>query len=1008
MLADQTSNVNYGNSQDFLLGQVPEELIEEHFGRAFLNGSEPGTITRLSDGVFVAANDAMLAITGYSRQEFIGQTGLQLGLWNSLSDRAEFVSRLQRDGRVDGIEKKFRGKDGRVWLHQLCARIVEKCGESYVVGIGRDVTEARRTEDLVLQIAAGVGHSTGGKFLQSLVGHLAEALRAQLAWVAEVAPREKPCLRTLAVYKDGRESAGFEYQLGDADCKVHGSDVCIHTTGAGKLFPLHAVLRESDAEGYAAIALLDSKGALLGSLGVVSRSPFSNTELASSLLKIFATRAATELERQRVDEALRASEARLKILFEYAPDPYYVANLSGAIVDANQAGEELTGYTRAEVLGRNIMDAGILAPADGPKAANRVRQAAAGEPTQPEEYTIIRKDGRRVEVEIRSFPIEIGGERLMLGCVRDITARKQAEAESRERHQRIQRLQSAVLHMATHPALVEGDVARVAQCLTESAASILKLDRAGVWLLKSHDELIGMDEFATAAGCHTDGAVIRAQACPQYFEALKEGLPIHTADAKADPRTSQLAAVRAGVVSVTSLLDSPIRVSGRVVGAVRYECAGPDRLGRERAWEPEEIQFAAEMADQMAEALLNADRRRAEESLKKSQASLHRAQHMASLGSWELDCGTGVVEWSAEMYAIFGLSPEDDPPTHERFLETVHPDDRKKVEDAVRELLQNGVPYSVDFRIVRPDGSKRHVRERAELETDSSGTLRLIGTMQDVTEYKHLEERFQTAQKLESVGRLAGGVAHDFNNLLTVINGYTGLLLRDASQESITRVGLEEIRKAGDKAAMLTQQLLAFSRKQVVQPEVLDLNVVVGDMHRMLRRLIGEHIELTTILEPGTAQVKADPGHINQIVMNLAVNARDAMPDGGRLTIETAHIDVPKTYIDRDRTIIDRDRTIIDRDRTIIDRDRTIAPGAYVMLAREWMKRPAVIFSNRSSQPKSRAAAPASACPRFTASWNSAAVGSGYIVNWAAAPPSRSTFRTSLAVAASGRRRRDL
>ena len=885
MLADQTpSNLNCGAPDPYLRAIVPAELSEEQFRQAFLKAPEPATISRLSDGVFLAINDAMLAATGYSREEFLGNTGLQLGLWNSAHDRAEFVARLERDGVVTGFEKKFRGKDGRIWLHQLCARIVQLDGVPHVVSIGRDVTEARRTEDLVLQIAAGVARSTGGTFLQSLIAHLAEALNAHLVWVAEVVPGGR--LRSLAVHCDGRESDSFEYDLSAAACQTHGvSGVCIHPSGARELFPRHAILEAADAEGYAAVPLSDCKGAHLGSLGVVSRDPISNTQLATSLLKIFAARAATELERKRSDEALRASEARLKILFEYAPDPYYVSDLKGAIVDANQAGEDLTGYTRAEVLGRNILEIGLLSPADRSKVAVRLSRAVAGQPMEPEEFTIVRKDGRHVQVEIRSFPIEIEGERLMLGCVRDITERKRAECESRERHHRIQKLQSAVLQLATHPALAGGDVAGAARCLTESSAAILKLSRVGVWLLHSQDQLVALDEFHSG-GRHSQGAAIRAEDCPLYFDTLKEGLTIHTA----------------------TLLDGPIRVSGKVVGVVRFEHAGPG----ERPWEPEEIQFVSEMSDQMAEALLNADRCRAEESLRKSQARLRRAQHMASLGNWELDCSTGAVEWSAEMFAIFGISPESGPPSHDRFLEAVHPDDERKVGDALRELLHNGVPYSVDFRIARPDGSTRHVRDRAESETDANGALRLIGTLQDVTEYKHLEERFQTAQKLESVGRLAGGVAHDFNNLLTVINGYTGLLLRDAGTESITRVALEEIRKAGDKAAMLTQQLLAFSRKQVVQPEVLDLNMMVGEVDRMLRRLIGEHIELSTILEPGAALVKADPGHINQILMNLAVNARDAMPDGGKLVVETSHVDVTTSYTEG---------------------DRTLAPGPYVMLA---------------------------------------------------------------------------
>jgi PAS domain S-box-containing protein len=217
------------------------------------------------------------------------------------------------------------------------------------------------------------------------------------------------------------------------------------------------VLQETRAEGYAAIPLFDSKGALLGMLGVISRLPFPNTQLVESLLKISAARAAAELERKRADEALRASEARLKVLFEYAPDPYYVNDLNGVILDANQAGEELTGFSRSEVLGRNIMEAGLLAPEDLPKAMNRASRATAGLPSEPEEFTIIRKDGKHILVEIRSFPIEIDGQPLMLGCVRDITARKAAESERQERHQRIQKLHAAVLRLATHPAMVAGD-----------------------------------------------------------------------------------------------------------------------------------------------------------------------------------------------------------------------------------------------------------------------------------------------------------------------------------------------------------------------------------------------------------------------------------------------------------------------------------------------------------------------------------------------------------------------
>jgi PAS domain S-box-containing protein len=179
----------------------------------------------------------------------------------------------------------------------------------------------------------------------------------------------------------------------------------------------------------------------------------------------------------------------------------------------------------------------------------------------------------------------------------------------------------------------------------------------------------------------------------------------------------------------------------------------------------------------------------------------------------------------------------------------------------------------------------------------SSGVIEYV---RDITEHRRLEEQFRQAQKMEAVGRLAGGIAHDFNNLLMVIRGYSDLLLEELKPADSRRRALEEIRKAGERAATLTLQLLAFSRKQVLQPQILDLNAVVSNINTMLRRLIGEDIELTML--PGAAldRVQADPGQVEQVIMNLAVNACDAMPHGGKLTIETANVNLDEDYARRD------------------------------------------------------------------------------------------------------------
>jgi nitrogen-specific signal transduction histidine kinase/CheY-like chemotaxis protein len=172
-----------------------------------------------------------------------------------------------------------------------------------------------------------------------------------------------------------------------------------------------------------------------------------------------------------------------------------------------------------------------------------------------------------------------------------------------------------------------------------------------------------------------------------------------------------------------------------------------------------------------------------------------------------------------------------------------------------------------------------------------------IATKQDVTEHKQLGQQLIQAQKMEAVGRLAGGVAHDFNNLLTIINGYAALLSEETSTEDPRRARLKEILMAGERAASLTRQLLAFSRRQVLEPRVLNLNSVLADIEKMLRRLIGEDVELVSTLKPDVGRVKVDPGQIEQVIMNLALNARDAMPEGGKLLIETSNVEIDEKYV---------------------------------------------------------------------------------------------------------------
>lgn len=232
-------------------------------------------------------------------------------------------------------------------------------------------------------------------------------------------------------------------------------------------------------------------------------------------------------------------------------------------------------------------------------------------------------------------------------------------------------------------------------------------------------------------------------------------------------------------------------------------------------------------------------------------------------------------------------------------LEIVAPEFIEKAREMIRRKLTGESLTAYELEIIAKDGHRIAIEVNSKLVFQDGLPVGVQGIARDVTKRKQLEEQLRQSQKMEAIGRLAGGIAHDFNNLLTAITGYSEISMKPLRDEDPLLSNLQEIKKAGDRAASLTRQLLAFSRKQVLQPKLLDLNSVVVDMERMLRRLIGADIDLCTALDPKVSSIKADPGQIEQIIMNLAVNARDAMPKGGKLTIETRNVFLDEEYARR-------------------------------------------------------------------------------------------------------------
>ncbi|QEL20191.1 hybrid sensor histidine kinase/response regulator [Limnoglobus roseus] len=262
---------------------------------------------------------------------------------------------------------------------------------------------------------------------------------------------------------------------------------------------------------------------------------------------------------------------------------------------------------------------------------------------------------------------------------------------------------------------------------------------------------------------------------------------------------------------------------------------------------------------------------------------------------WTCDLDGNTINCNPPWHEYFGL-PEEVIARY-GWKPGLHPDDLDRVLGEVPRLLGTGRPYTQRFRVRKPDGHYRHWHVFAAPVRDCGKIVCWTGVCIDVTEQHNLEEQLRQAQKMEAVGQLAAGVAHDFNNLLTVISGYSELMMTFLAADDPKRSSIQAISDAGERAAGLTRQLLAFSRQSILDPQVLDMNAVIGDTERMLRRVIGEDVQLATVLDPRIGRVRADAGQVGQVLMNLAVNARDAMPRGGKLTIETRNVVLDSAYL---------------------------------------------------------------------------------------------------------------
>ncbi|HET9683177.1 MAG TPA: PAS domain-containing protein, partial [Gemmatimonadaceae bacterium] len=546
---------------------------------------------------------------------------------------------------------------------------------------------------------------------------------------------------------------------------------------------------------------------------------------------------------REAEEALRESEARARTLLETAYEGVWVVNAVGVTTYVNARMCEMLARSADEVLGQSLFD--FMPPSQAFEARTLFARRQRGI-SEVHEFTLRRRDGSELHVLISTSPLfapdgEFAG---ALGMATDVSLRRAAQQALQESEARYRHV------VANAPGMVYQFVYRPDGT------------KGYTFVSEGVRKLFGIDPEAVVH----DSDVLLSIVHPDERDELR--------------RKARAVALEGG----------EFRWEGRVILG----------SGEERFIEVVALDQRTADGSVLSDGLVVdvTERRRAAQRLEESELRFRLASRATKDVLFDWDVATGRVMWGEALQSAFHYGADAVETSYDWWLQRVNPVDASRMTASIAAVLGGAAEaWSEEYRFRRGDGTYAEVLARGYVLRDAAGrALRMVGSMIDLSEHRQLEEQFRQAQKMEAVGRLAGGIAHDFNNLLTVIKASTGFLLEDLDRADPRREDARHVAEAAERAVGLTRQLLAFSRKQMLEPQVLDVNTVVENLRPMLVRLIGEDVTVEARLAERAGSVMADVGQLEQVLINLAVNARDAMPDGGRLVIETAEVTLDERY----------------------------------------------------------------------------------------------------------------
>ncbi len=654
-----------------------------------------------------SANAALAEMFGLpDPQVLVGRSALTLLAESDRVRAAHLVARFLEIRVWDIAELDAQHPNGSVFkVEAHCKLLHHEDGRfAGMLVLLRDIRHRHLGEDPLRLIVEATSRATGGAHFGSLVRHLADTFRVRMAMVAELVDEQATTARTLALWVDDRLVDNLTYELAGTPCEGVCAGMCCYVAeGVQQHFPHDAWLREVDAEGYLGAPLTDSTGKVIGLVAVMDTAPLYRSRDVTSILAVFAARAAAELERVRIEAALTASEERLAAAVGGSKDGLFDANLVTGEVYCSPRLYEIAGYA-----------------------------------------------GHEEE-------LDLSGEGLLSHLHRD------------------------------------------------------------------------------------DAADTRAI----LLQCIAEGRPYHHSF-RWRTRSGEYRWCEARLDVRSDVDGRPIRLSG----------------------------FVTDVTDLRREARL-----------------ARETGNLSLLGGWELDLLSGTLHWTTGTYQLHAVSPATYTPTVDTAIAFFAPESQPVIRHLLERAMTSGAPWDQILQLDTAGGQRLWVRVLGQVEWDGSRPVRIFGAIQDVSAQRRLEQELLQSQKLEGIGRLAGGIAHDFNNLLTAILGYAEIGRGALPPEHPVHDDLEQIRRAGVQAAELTSQLLAFAGRQRVTPRSVNLPALLQEVLPLLRRLATERVAVVVDAAPDTWPVMMDPGPLEQVLVNLVINARDAMPKGGTLTITTVNHD---------------------------------------------------------------------------------------------------------------------